>query len=68
MFNEPEDLPLGFMMQLGQDVGAMNYFASLSEAEQESLINYMKSATTGDEAKRRIEQTLNRLQNHDHYF
>lgn len=67
-FNEAEDMPLGLMMQLGQDLTAMNHFSNLSEGEQMELIDYIKAATTGDDAKRRIDEVLNQLKGADQFF
>lgn len=66
--NTPEDLPLGLMMQLGQDMGAMNTFASLSDSDKAQVVDYIKGATTGDEAKARINEVLNALTNHQGLF
>lgn len=67
-YNLPEELPLGFMMQLGMDAEAMTYFSNLSEDQKASLVAYMKGASTGEEAKARIEETLTQLHNHNSYF
>lgn len=67
-FDTPEDLPLGLMMQLGQDLSAMNAFSSLSDGEKAQMIDYIKSATTGDDAKARIEQVMNALDHHQSLF
>lgn len=66
--NTPEDLPLGLMMQLGQNVNAMNTFASLNSSEKMQMVDYIKSAPTGDETKTRINEILNALENHQSLF
>ena len=66
--NTPEDLPLGLMMQLGQNINAMNTFASLNNSEKAQMVDYIKSAATGDEAKARINEVLNALGNHQGLF
>jgi len=66
--NTPEDLPLGLMMQLGQNMSAMNAFASLNSSEKAQMVDYIKSATTGDEVKSRINEVLNALSNHQGLF
>ena len=66
--NTPEDLPLGLMMQLGQNMSAMNAFASLNSSEKAQMVDYIKSATTGDEVKLRINEVLNALSNHQGLF
>lgn len=67
-FNAPEDLPLGLMMQLGQDLDAMNTFSNLSDSEKAQMIEFIKGATTGDDAKARISQVLNALDYHQSMF
>lgn len=63
-FNEAEDLPLGLMMQLGQDMDAMNYFAALSDEQKEYLVSYIRGAESGSDARARVEQVMNQLHNH----
>lgn len=67
-FNSPQDLPLGLMMQLGQDLEAMNTFSNLSDSEKEQMIDYIKGATTGDDAKARIHQVINALDHHQSLY
>lgn len=67
-FNEPEEMPLGLMMQLGTDPSAMNYFANLSDSTKNQLIDYIRGATTGDDAKARIDQVMQQLHNHEGFF
>lgn len=57
-FEEDDGLPLGLTMLLAEDVDAMSYFATLPKSEQERLIDYIKEARTGDEAKRRIDEVV----------
>ncbi|MBP3887376.1 MAG: hypothetical protein J6F30_06940 [Cellulosilyticum sp.] len=68
-FDQPEDLPLGLMMQLGTDMEAMNTFSNLSETEKEKIISYIKGATSGAEARERIASVMNTLSgNHQSFF
>lgn len=67
-FDNPEELPLGLVMQLGQDLDAMSSFSNLGEADKMQMVQYIKSASTGDEAKVRIEEVLNKLHNHENFF
>lgn len=67
-FDEAEDLPLGLMMQLGQDMDAMNYFAALSDEEKEYLVSYIRGAESGPDARARVEQVMNQLHNHQGFF
>lgn len=63
-FSERNDLPIGFSMNLAQDSKAMNNFAILDDHKKEKLVEYIEAATTGDEAKSRINEVVNNL-HHD---
>lgn len=69
-FEEEEDdgLPLGLTMQLAEDVDAMSYFATLPKVQQEHLIQYIKEASTGDEAKRRIDEVVELCHNRQNFY
>lgn len=67
-FDNPKDLPLGLMMQLGQDLGAMEAFAGLDEGQKAQMIDYIKDAQTGDEAKERIDEVMDSLDSHQSLF
>ncbi|QEH67324.1 hypothetical protein [Cellulosilyticum sp. WCF-2] len=67
-YNEPEDLPLGLMMQLGTNMNAMNTFANLSISEKEEIINYIKGDGMEDDVKERIEKVMNALENNQSLF
>lgn len=62
-YNQPEDLPLGLMMQLGTNMDAMNTFANLSVSEKEGIINYIKGDGMESNVKERIEKVMNALEN-----
>lgn len=51
-------LPIGFSMQLSQDLEAMEHFAAMSKAEKEQLIAYIQSGTTGEEAEERVKKAI----------
>lgn len=67
-YNEPEDLPLGLMMQLGTNMNAMNTFANLSISEKEEIINYIKGDGMEEDVKERIEKVMNALENNQSLF
>ena len=67
-YNEPEDLPLGLMMQLGTNMNAMNTFANLSISEKEEIINYIKGDRMEDDVRERIEKVMNALENNQSLF
>ena len=41
-FNTSEELPLGLMMQLGQNAEVMSTFANLSDAEKMQIVHYIE--------------------------
>lgn len=45
------DIPLGFGMALAQDMGAMQYFASLDRERQDKIIAKTKTITSKSEMK-----------------
>lgn len=55
-------------MQLAEDVDAMSYFATLPKVQQEHLIQYIKEASTGDEAKRSIDEVVELCHNHQNFY
>ncbi len=67
-YNEPEDLPLGLMMQLGTNMNAMNTFANLSISEKEEIINYIKGDRMEEDVRERIEKVMNALENNQNLF
>ena len=55
------DLPLGMGMRLMQDPQAREAFGRLTRAKQTDLIDYVQGGSTGDEAKTRMEEAIDRL-------
>jgi len=58
---EGPELPLGFGMQLAQDEQALQAFGRLDSAQKDELIRYIKSAASGEDAKRRISEAVELL-------
>ncbi len=56
------DMPVGFVMSLAQNEKALNYYSTLANYEKENIKNYIKGARTGEEAKMRIETTIQNLE------
>lgn len=54
-------MPLGLGNRLTQDAHARMYFDSLSQAEQQRLVSYIQVATTGEDAKQRVNQVVEGL-------
>lgn len=55
---DPAALPIGFSLKLSQDLKAMENFTRLSYTEKESLVQYIQSSTTGEEAENRVNQAV----------
>ena len=51
---EGPDLPLGFGMLLAQEPEAITRYGELTNAEKSSVIHYIQSGATGEDAKNRI--------------
>lgn len=58
-----EEMPIGLMMTLAMHSDAMQAFALLGDEQQESVIRFVEDAVSGDDAKRRIESAVERLEN-----
>lgn len=54
-------LPIGFSMQLSQDLSAMEHFAAMSRQEKEELISYIQGGATGEEAEERVQNAIRSL-------
>ncbi len=48
------DLPLGFGMLLAQEPTAVSRYGALTNEQKSSVIRYIQSGATGEEAKNRI--------------
>lgn len=57
--NPMADLPLGFGMDLAQDIDAMKYFASLSPDEQRAVIDQTHNIASHDEMKTFVQALTN---------
>lgn len=62
------DMPLGLTMSLAEDLEAMQTFGNLSPEGQAQIVNYIQGSTTGDEAKIRIENVVEKLHKHSTLF
>ena len=51
---EGPDLPLGFGMLLAQEPEAVSMYGALTDAEKSTVIRYIQSGATGEDAKNRI--------------
>lgn len=55
---EPQELPVGFSMALAQHPEAMARFTSLSEAEQQAIIDGTRSIQTRQEMQTYVENLM----------
>ena len=62
---EGPDLPLGLGMQLAQEPAAITAFGNMTEAQKESVVRYIQSCATGEDAKTRIDTVVERLKTGD---
>lgn len=63
--HEAENMPIGLMMSLAMHGDAMHGFSLLSDGQQKSVIRFVENAKTGEDAKNRIEEAVQRLENGD---
>lgn len=56
------ELPAGLMGRMAHSTRAMNGFFSLEEGRQQALVSYIQSAQSGEEAKSRIEEAVEALE------
>lgn len=70
MGNNPNgpDLPLGFGMQMEGTPRALETYAGLTREEKESVIRYVQSGTTGEEALEKITSAVKKLEEEDKSF
>jgi uncharacterized protein YdeI (YjbR/CyaY-like superfamily) len=55
------ELPIGLMMSLAMNPDAMKNFSQLDDEKQSSVVRYIESANTGDEARTRIGNAVDEL-------
>ena len=65
---EGPDLPLGFGMLLAQEPSAISRYGALTNEQKSSVIRYIQSGATGEDAKNRIENAVNGLRDGDLRF
>lgn len=56
-----EQLPEGLGFRLAMDMKAMSSFVNLPDGDKKQMISYIESSTTGEEAKNRVMEVVNRL-------
>ncbi len=61
-------LPIGFTMSISNNEHALKFYSSLDKATQNKIMNYIRNSTTGNEAKEKIENSVNGLANNNLNF
>ena len=56
------NMPIGLMVSLTKHQNAMKQFSTLNDEQQQSVIQYVKNSATGEEAKSRIHQAVQNLE------
>ncbi len=62
---EAQDMPIGLLMSLAMNRDAMSTFSRLGDEQQTSVIHFVEDAITGEDAKHRISEVVDRLKNGD---
>ena len=69
MFNEQENnMPVGFAMSLAQNEQALDYYSTLNTSMKNNIKLFIQNASTGDDAKSRIELAIENLSNQSTSF
>lgn len=55
------DMPIGFGMALYQNSNALHCFAALSQEQRNGIIRYIESGSSGEDAKKRIDNAVKNL-------
>ncbi len=62
------NLPVGFLLSISQNEKALKYFANLDNISKNKISNYIRDSIDGNEAKERINISLNGLENNNLNF
>lgn len=55
------NMPIGFIMAIARNNDALKYFANLDNTTINNISDYIKSSSTGDEAKEKINTSIDGL-------
>lgn len=61
IINGENELPEGLGFKLALDMDAMKNFSNLPDNKKQELISYIRSSTTGDQAKNRVSEVVDSL-------
>lgn len=68
MNNNKFEMPIGFSLSLGMNNGALKYYSTLDNTIKLKIKDYLKNASTGDEALERNNIVINSLNNNNINF
>lgn len=68
LIDNDHQLPEGLGFRLAMDMKAMTNFANLPKDKKDQLVNYIKSSTSGEDAKRRVTEVVSSLRNGDSFY
>lgn len=57
-----KELPIGFSFSLTMNENAMKFYSNLDKYSKEEVLDYIKSSSTGEEAKKRIKKAISDLE------
>lgn len=55
------NMPIGFIMAIARNNDALKYFANLDNTTINNISDYIKNSSTGDEAKEKINASIDGL-------
>lgn len=63
-----KELPIGFSFSLAMNENAMKFYSNLDKYSKEEVLDYIKSSSTGEEAKERIKKVISDLEQNNLNF
>ncbi len=65
--NSDNQMPEGLGFRLALDSKAMTNYVNLSKDSKQQMIDYIKGSTSGQEAKNRVTEMMNKLHDGDSF-
>lgn len=63
LIDNEHQLPEGLGFRLALDMQAMTNFVNMPEEKKKQVVEYIQSASSGEEARNRVTETVNNLHN-----
>ncbi len=67
LVDNDHQLPEGLGFRLALDMQAMTNFVNMPEGKKQQMVDYIKSSTTGDEARNRVTEVVSNLHRGDSF-